>query len=285
NVNQDYAEVIQAADDALAIWKDAYYDYTNGDSNPLQMNQWGESKADPGWDYANNILDRSAPGEFFLVRGLGYDDVNHIVTDPRQPLLMTPNTSDEYLSIIAGEGKIAVFADEDYPNLYGSHLTQDRSPMPFFTEEELHFIKAEAYFQSGNPTEAFNSFQEGIEVNMTRVGVAGADIAAFLSGPTVPQSSASLTLSNIMMQKYVALYLQGETWVDMRRHDYDPQIYVGLQRPNGLAFYWDEDDETEWIERLPYDTETEELYNKPTLEELGAFQNPDWLKQPMMWAK
>jgi hypothetical protein len=88
-----------------------------------------------------------------------------------------------------------------------------------------------------------------------------------------------------MIQKYVALRLQGEIWVDMRRYGYSDQIYPGLKRPKRLAYYWDADNPSEWIQRLPYDTETEEIYNKPELERLGAYQNPDWLKTPMFWAK
>lgn len=285
HVNQNYDEIIAAADNALDGWENAYYDYSVGNTNSLQINQWGPSKADPGWDYANNILDKSAPGEFFVLRALAYDEVNGLVTDPRQPLLMKPNAEGDYLYIVPGEGKIPTLNDSDYPDLYGSYLTQDYAPMPLFTEEELHFIKAEAYFNSGDKSNALTSFRKAIEANMATVGVTEPDAQAFLNGPTVPQTQDDLNLSHIMMQKYVALYLQGEVWVDMRRHNYSDQVYLGLKRPGNLASYWNEVNDGEWIERLPYDTETEEIYNKPLLEALGAYQNPEWLKKPLMWAK
>jgi hypothetical protein len=291
NVNQDYEAVITAANAALTGWTDVLYDYSKGDGkSALQMNQWGPSKADPDWDYANNILDLSAPSEFMLLHVLKYDYENATVTDPRQPLLMTPRDTTEtgedlYLYVVPTEGKDAIKANTQYPDLYNSYVTKDLSPMIWFAEEELHFILAEAYFLSGNPGPAFTSFVAGIQKNMQRAGVASADIAAFLAGPNVPHNSTELTISDIMMQKYLALYLQGEVWTDMRRHDYDPQIYKGLKKPKYLAYYWDATNPDEWIERLPYDTETEEIYNKPTLVELGAYQNPEWMKKPMFWAK
>ncbi|MDK2841553.1 MAG: hypothetical protein PWQ17_1058, partial [Anaerophaga sp.] len=38
------------------------------------------------------------------------------------------------------------------------------------------------------------------------------------------------------------------------------------------------------IQRLNYDPETEEKYNRDELIRLGAFRNPEWLKKPMIWA-
>ena len=222
-----------------------------------------------------------------LLNVLKFNYTDTIITDPRQALLLdtTGSHADTYLYVVPSEGKDATRSDDEYPNLLGSYVTQDKAPLIWLSEEELHFIKAEALFQSGDAASAFISFKEGIQKHMQRVGVAPSDIVAFIAGPTVPQNAAELTLSDIMMQKYLALYLQGEAWADMRRHNYDSQIYKGLKRPKYLAYYWNEDNPNEWIERLPYDTETEEIYNKPTLEALGAYQNPEWLKKPMFWAK
>ncbi len=39
-----------------------------------------------------------------------------------------------------------------------------------------------------------------------------------------------------------------------------------------------------WINRLNYDPQTEDVYNKPELERLGAYKNHEWLKKRMIWA-
>lgn len=38
-----------------------------------------------------------------------------------------------------------------------------------------------------------------------------------------------------------------------------------------------------WINRLNYDPETEDKYNRAELERLGAFKNAEWLKKRMIW--
>ena len=119
---------------------------------------------------------------------------------------------------------------------------------------------------------------------MVRVEIAQPDISTFMASGMVPNTAADLTLSHIMMQKWLAMYLQLEAWVDMRRYQYDSQIYKGLKRPENLAFFWDENETGQWIQRMPYDNQTEEIFNKPELDRLGAFQNPDWLKVPLWWA-
>ena len=43
------------------------------------------------------------------------------------------------------------------------------------------------------------------------------------------------------------------------------------------------DDPKAWINRINYDPETEEKYNKAELERLGAYKNYQWLRKPMIW--
>lgn len=110
------------------------------------------------------------------------------------------------------------------------------------------------------------------------------------------------SLSDLMEQKYIAMYLQPEQWTDMRRYHYsnnrnkygigDDQeiVYPTLRRPYNLySAYWvdgltEAQKENTWIQRLNYDPETEEKYNKSELERLGAYKNYKWLQEPMIWA-
>ncbi|MBO7610229.1 MAG: SusD/RagB family nutrient-binding outer membrane lipoprotein [Muribaculaceae bacterium] len=113
---------------------------------------------------------------------------------------------------------------------------------------------------------------------------------------------SEFTLSDLMQQKYIAMYLQPEQWTDMRRYHYSNNrnrygigdnneiIYPTLRRPYNLyAAYWvdgltEAEKENTWIQRLNYDPETEEKYNRSELQRLGAYKNYKWLQKPMIWA-
>lgn len=116
-------------------------------------------------------------------------------------------------------------------------------------------------------------------------------------------NESSYTLSDLMIQKYIAMYMQPEQWTDMRRYHYSNNrnsygiggnneiIYPTLRRPYNLyAPYWidgltESEKENTWIERINYDPETEEKYNRTELERLGAYKNYQWLRKPMIWAE
>lgn len=116
-------------------------------------------------------------------------------------------------------------------------------------------------------------------------------------------NESEYTLSDLMIQKYIAMYMQPEQWTDMRRYHYSNNrnnygigdaneiIYPTLRRPYNLyAAYWidglsSSEQENTWIQRLNYDPETEEKYNLSELERLGASKNHEWLRKPMIWAE
>lgn len=116
-------------------------------------------------------------------------------------------------------------------------------------------------------------------------------------------NESEYTLSDLMQQKYIAMYLQPEQWTDMRRYHYSNKrnnygigdnneiIYPNLRRPYNLyAAYWvnglsETEKENTWIQRINYDPETEEKYNRSELQRLGAYKNYKWLQTPMIWAR
>ena len=103
------------------------------------------------------------------------------------------------------------------------------------TSSEIQFMKAEAAFKMGNKGLALSAYRQGIaqhfdmllskyNVNIRPARVmTSATRDAFLANPSVvPVVATSLTLSQIMQQKYIALWGHGilETWTDLRRYHY-----------------------------------------------------------------
>ena len=116
-------------------------------------------------------------------------------------------------------------------------------------------------------------------------------------------NEAEYSLSDLMMQKYIALYMQPEQWTDMRRYHYSNNlngvgiginkeiVYPTLRRPHNLYLpYWvdgltEEEQENNWIQRINYDPQCDEIYNSEELIRLGAYKNYKWLQKPMIWAE
>lgn len=116
-------------------------------------------------------------------------------------------------------------------------------------------------------------------------------------------NESEYTLSDLMMQKYIAMYMQPEQWNDLRRYHYSnnrngyiPEgetgaVYPTLRRPYNLySAYWvdgltDAQKENMWIQRLNYDPQTEDVYNKDEVERVGAYKDFRWLQKPMIWAE
>ncbi len=115
-----------------------------------------------------------------------------------------------------------------------------------------------------------------------------------------PTSADQYSLDKLMIQKYIAMYMQPEQWNDMRRYHYSNTrngymvngeiVYPKLKRPYNLySAYWvdgytEAQKENLWIQRLNYDPQTEDIYNKDEVVRLGAYKDHKWLQKPMIWA-
>ena len=107
-------------------------------------------------------------------------------------------------------------------------LSSINSPYQFLTYSEAKFIEAEVALPV-DKARAYQAYLDGIKANMDKMGVDG---AAYLESPTVAVGMDNLTISLIMKEKYKATYLMPETWVDMRRYNYDANIYTDFVVPD-----------------------------------------------------
>lgn len=124
----------------------------------------------------------------------------------------------------------------------GTWYTQRGAKGLLFTNAEARFIEAEVLFRQNQPGLALTAYKAGIESHMRIMGVDGAKITAFLNSSSVVQLPTSLTLSHIMIQKYIALSYSPELFSDVRRMNYCTDaagnyneatgIYKGFKRPS-----------------------------------------------------
>ena len=109
----------------------------------------------------------------------------------------------------------------------GKYLFKDKAGFPVMTYSEMQFLKAEAAFRKEDKQTAYTAYLNGISASIDFVSALGtaittAEKTAYMTSASVKQSSVDLTLKDIMLQKYLALYGYGfvETWTDLRKYNY-----------------------------------------------------------------
>lgn len=190
------------------------------------------------------------------------------VADPRRITMLRPNNVGAYVGVVPTSGMASVTNTSLTPNVWGSwqttfpsvdtarYLYRHLSPWPVMTYAEMQFIKAEAAFRKGDKAMALAAYTEGIRGSFDMLinnynafnganAITTATRDAFIANPAVvPANANNLTLSQIMLQKYIALMVWGslETWTDIRRFHYTDndaggnQVYTGLTVPYGNLF-------------------------------------------------
>ena len=226
----------------------------------------------------------------------------------------TSDSGTDRRSLDTNIGMDVSYKVDNYPTLFPevdgkkvSVYTQNTGYVPLFLEEELLLIKAEATYWSGDKPTARSLTMQAAEINFDRFNLSsiyGSSYTRYRNNylgnetgtgnyVTTYFPADGFNIGHIMRQKYVCLYLQPEQWTDMRRYNYSCEengiqydntyVYPGLKRPNNIyEAHWG-DDPKAWINRINYDPETEEKYNKAELERLGAYKNYQWLRKPMIW--
>lgn len=309
-------QIVDAVNNTLTSdWQEPHYKYDGGTG--VLNSPW--SAAQPvvnAWESRANLLDKAIVSQYFCVDVMGLLAKPTLMSgkseDPRLEKMMTPRpgpASDPIVKFRYLENNIGMgisFKETNYPDLYAGIYTKSDSYIPLITQEELLLIKAEAEYWKGDKVSARSLTLEAANFNLDRYGVPATSTPRknYLTGTYktkyFPEGN-SFTIKHLMHQKYVCMYLQPEQWTDLRRYNYSNNVnkitydgvvvYPTLKRPYNLYEpYWLVDKNADgtskdvWIQRINYDPETEEKYNKKELERLGAYRSSEWLKKPMIWA-
>lgn len=137
----------------------------------------------------------------------------------------------------------------------GSFQTRPVSDFEIMTYHEACFIKAEVLFRKGDKAGALAAYKAGTKAHLDYMqkkltawkgqGFSNPDmlpmddskISAYLASDAVCQNASDLKMSDIMLQKYVAMGCSLENWNDMRRFNYSAGnikdfgvVYPGMDR-------------------------------------------------------
>ncbi len=126
-------------------------------------------------------------------------------------------------SLILGDKITSLLTDYNDPrmpmysvafNKNSSYLTENKSHV-IASLIEQEFIKAECNFRISGSVAAHPFYINAITLALQRDGVSPVDIATYLGQASV--DPGTITLELIMNQKYIALFLEHETFTDWRR--------------------------------------------------------------------
>ncbi|NQV78389.1 MAG: SusD/RagB family nutrient-binding outer membrane lipoprotein [Lutibacter sp.] len=198
------------------------------------------------------------------------------VEDPRLGLIVPKAVNGGYVGLRVGRG-----LNGDPGNMYsvgnGGFYTRPTSPTYMMVFSEVKFIEAEAKFRKGDLGGAYAAFKQGVKADLEKVGVDSGSEASYLALLDSQVGATNISLSHIMVQKYISNVLNPETWVDMRRMDYSSSIYPGLQRPANvnLDIFPGNND---WIQAVMYEYNEEDrnYVNMPNNDPYVRLTTPVW---------
>jgi hypothetical protein len=249
------------------------------------------------------------------------------VSDPRAWYMLSENANGTFKGVTPWLGVTEYLSGStpsaNYPKNFWRNATQvattgtndsaryvysNGGPWPIMTASEMQFIIAEAALRKGDKPTALAAYTNAISLNFdmltttysfkipaARVITSPMKTAYLGNVAVVPSSPAGMTLTRIMLQKYIALYGWGvhQTWTDMRKFHYkdlDPvtgaQIYADFVTPPVAGNILVSTNNGKLVYRCRPRFNSEYLYNIPELTRIGAYQNSDyntyecWFSQP-----
>ena len=281
----DPAKVIEYVDKSLASNADNFV-VPNAGTTAVNGNFFGPLRSNLAAYRQTRLIAGLLDGTYFT-------GTPGTVIDPRRNNMITVSVDGVFRGTNPGSGDPGtVAAKNQIPNVWGilgganpgpgqgKYLFKDDAGFPIMTYAEMQFIKAEAAFRSGNSTLALTAYQNGISASIDFVSALGtaittADKTAYMTSASVKQTPEMLTLKDIMLQKYLALYGYGfvETWCDLRKYNYN----VGDAKGNNPylnayffppSFFSDNGGKPAQRYRPRYNSEY--LWNTEALKKIGA---------------
>ena len=263
-----------AADDALVK-----IDESLASISTAALNFYGPRRGNLGGYRASKYLIDLMKGDVFF---------NNTV-DPRLPYIFKRNSAGTFVGLPPNNGFTGIATASQPPNFWGFASTgtptggidtgartyfKNGSAFPILTYSMIQFAKAEAALKKGDATSAKAAYLAAINGSFDHLTsfytgytpITTADRANYIGSTNIVP--ATLTLSHIMLQKFVSLWPYGmeEIWVDLRKYQYDPVVFVGYT-PVASLF---PDNNGKLAQRVRPRYNSEYLWNLSELQTIGA---------------
>lgn len=202
--------------------------------------------------------------------------------DPRLSRMLTPSADSIFRGVVATDGDANSANTKAVRGLSGKYVFADKARFPLMSYAQLQFAKAEALFIKDNFVLAHTAYQNGIRGHMdftnkmmaawaaTTPQISAAEITAYMNSTEVAQTSATLTIQDIMLQKYIAQWGWAtiEQWTDLRKYKYNTAIFKYYNVPTSTELW--PDNGGFLVQRMRSRYNSEYIWNRATLQAFGA---------------
>lgn len=159
--------------------------------------------------------------------------------DPRiDTLMFRSGTNPIYSGIPNGGGNTTNNTNFTDVTFFGRRI----APLLMGSFAEQKLLEAEALFLSnggtaisvGTTQAAYDAYLAGITASLKYLGydtLTSAKGKNYINNPLVRLTPGILTLEHILRERQVVLYLNPEAWVDVRRYDYNENLFRGMTLP------------------------------------------------------
>lgn len=132
-------------------------------------------------------------------------------SDPRLAFYFSKGTNADFL----GSPASAPLEPLSALSVVGPYIADKASPIPIVTYAEALFIQAEAALRANNKDLAASAYNAAVKASIKQVTGTDADNTYITAEAS--ETLSTITLEKIMVQKYIAMYINIEAWVDYRR--------------------------------------------------------------------
>ena len=209
--------------------------------------------------------------------------------------------------VLWGDSLYANPSASSFTTAAGKYLFHNKAVLPVMTYAEIQFIKAEAAMKKNDPALAHDAYLKGINAHFDFINrnystfrgnanlynlatISATERNNYLASANVKQTPSALTLTDIMRQKYIALFGWGwvETWVDLRRYHYNVDIDPLTNEPVYKTFIFPATFATDNtglpVQRVRPRYNSEYVWNISALQAVGAL-NPDYHTYKMWFSE
>jgi len=162
-------------------------------SEGSELNQW--------YAFENARADYIKAGEFMV-------NLLKSKNDPRLSYYFSKNEAGQYIGSPVSSTDLSA-------STIGGYIISKAAPIPIVTYSEVLFIQAEAALRGGNKELAAKAYNAAVVASVKMI--TGAEPNTVYIAAEASESAASITLKKIIEQKYLALFVNVEAWVDWRR--------------------------------------------------------------------